>query len=65
MGIVITAGWTGTVVSSWLIGTMAGADNNHLGAALLLLPAFSMGMFLIILVLRPMLTRARKQVLAA
>ena len=63
MGIVITAGWTGTAVSSWLIGTMAGTDNSHLGAALLLLPAFSVGMLLIILVLRPMLARARTQAL--
>jgi fucose permease len=65
MGIVITAGWTGTVVSSWLIGTMTGTDNSHLGAALLLLPAFSVVMFLIILVLRPMLARARRQVLVS
>ena len=63
MGIVITAGWTGTVVSSWLIGTVAGTHNGHLGAALLLLPVLSVGMLLTILVLRPMLARARRQAL--
>jgi len=65
MGIVITSGWLGTVVSSWLIGAVAGADNNRLGTALLLLPTFAAAMVLIVLTLRPMLAEARTRALAA
>jgi fucose permease len=61
MGIVITSGWLGTVVSSWLIGAIAGTDTSRLGTALLLLPAFSMAMVLIALVLRPLLAEVRRQ----
>lgn len=57
MGIVITCGWLGLVVSSPIIGAVAGNDNANLGRALLLLPAFSVAMVLVNLGLRPMLAR--------
>jgi fucose permease len=57
MGIVITCGWLGLVISSPIIGAVAGRDNANLGQALLLLPAFSVAMVLVNLALRPMLAR--------
>ncbi len=57
MGIVITCGWLGLVVSSPIIGSIAGKDNANLGQALLLLPAFSVAMALVNLGLRAMLAR--------
>ncbi len=57
MGIVITCGWLGLVVSSPIIGAVAGKDNSNLGQALLLLPAFSVAMVLVNLGLRPMLAK--------
>jgi fucose permease len=57
MGIVITCGWLGLVVSSPIIGAVAGAGNANLGRALLLLPAFSVAMVLVNLALRPMLAK--------
>jgi fucose permease len=57
MGIVITFGWVGLVVSSWLIGSIAGGDDMRLGTALMVLPAFSVAMILVNLVLRPMLAK--------
>ncbi|HEX6465721.1 MAG TPA: MFS transporter [Terriglobales bacterium] len=60
MGIVITSGWIGLAVSSRLIGWVA-SGREGLGDALLLLPAFSVAMIAILLVMRPMLARARSQ----
>jgi fucose permease len=57
MGIVITCGWVGLLVSSPIIGAVAGQGNANLGTALLLLPAFSIAMMLVNLALRPMLAR--------
>lgn len=57
MGIVITCGWLGLVVSSPIIGAIAGKDNANLGTALLLLPVFSIAMVLVNLALRPMLAK--------
>jgi fucose permease len=57
MGIVITCGWLGLVVSSPIIGAVAGEGNKNLGQALLLLPAFSVAMVLVNLGLRPMLAK--------
>jgi fucose permease len=57
MGIVITCGWLGLVVSSPIIGAVAGQGNANLGRALLLLPAFSIAMVLVNLGLRPMLAK--------
>ena len=59
MGIVITAGWLGVVASSWLIGLIAGNEEDHLGTALLLLPVFSAAMIALNLVLRPLIAQAR------
>ena len=50
MGIVITFGWIGLTVSSPVIGLIA--DRSSLGQALLLFPAFSVGMLLLTLALR-------------
>jgi fucose permease len=57
MGIVITCGWLGLVVSSPIIGAVARKDYSNLGNALLLLPAFSIAMVLVNLALRPMLAK--------
>jgi fucose permease len=57
MGIVITCGWVGLLVSSPIIGAVAGQGNANLGSALLLLPVFSIAMMLVNLALRPMLAR--------
>jgi fucose permease len=58
MGTVITCGWLGLVVSSKIIGAVAGQDNANLGKALLLLPAFSIAMVAVNLTLRPMLRKS-------
>lgn len=57
IGIVITSGWVGLAVSSRIIGAIAGDDPKRLGTALYLLPAFSVVMVLVNLVLRPFLRK--------
>jgi fucose permease len=57
MGIVITFGWIGLAVSSPIIGSIAGGDDTKLGTALMLLPAFSVAMVAVNLLLRPMLAK--------
>lgn len=59
MGIVITSGWIGLVVSSPIIGGIAGDEATKLKTGLLVLPVFSVVMIIVNLVLRPMLARAR------
>lgn len=62
IGIVGTSGWIGTATISWLIGAIAGSDDSRLRWALLVIPAFSVVLLGIILMLRPMLaaTKARQ-----
>jgi fucose permease len=55
MGIVITCGWIGLVVSSPIIGNVAASSGLQTG--LLLLPAFSVAMIVVNLILRPMLKK--------
>jgi fucose permease len=55
MGIVITCGWLGLAVSSRIIGWLATGEQYR--RALLLLPAFSLLMVMVSLVLRPMVRR--------
>jgi MFS family permease len=50
-GIAITAGWLGLVVSSPIIGSIAGNDPKGLKKALLLLPVASAIMFVVCLAL--------------
>jgi fucose permease len=50
-GIAVTAGWFGLVVSSPIIGGIAGDDPKRLKTALLVLPAFSVLMLLVTLAL--------------
>jgi MFS family permease len=50
-GIATTAGWLGLVVSSPIIGGIAGADPKGLKKALLVLPAFSIVMAVVALAL--------------
>ncbi len=50
-GIATTAGWFGLVVSSPIIGGIAGNDPKRLKTALLLLPAFSIVMAVVALAL--------------
>lgn len=61
MGIVITLGWIGLAVSSRIIGALAGPGKDY-RHALLLIPAFSVVMILVNLVLRPALKRPMPQV---
>jgi fucose permease len=56
LGIVITVGWIGLAVSSKIIGALAG--NGDYRRALLLIPAFSVLMILVNLVLKPVLKRS-------
>ena len=58
MGIVITCGWIGLAVSSPIIGYVAGADNSHLGTALLIIPVFAAAMIVVNLLVRPALKKA-------
>ncbi|MCC6585101.1 MAG: MFS transporter [Bryobacterales bacterium] len=50
-GVALTAGWLGLVVSSPIIGSVAGDDPRRLKKALLLLPAFSVLMVIVTLAL--------------
>ena len=52
MGIVITSGWIGLAVSSRVIGAIAGQDPTRLRKALLVIPAFSVLMVIVNLMLR-------------
>ncbi|MFN7924581.1 MAG: MFS transporter [Bryobacteraceae bacterium] len=58
MGIVITCGWIGLLVSSPIIGALAGTDPTGLKSALLILPAMSVAMVLVNLALRSQLNKA-------
>ena len=55
MGIVITCGWIGLAVSSRIIGAVAGTDPRRLRGALLVIPAASLIMIVVNLILRPMI----------
>ena len=55
MGIVITSGWIGLVVSSPIIGWVA--NRSTLGTALMLLPAMSVIMIVVNLLLRPYMSK--------
>lgn len=55
MGIVITCGWLGLLVSSPIIGSIAGSSG--LKTALLIVPAFSVLMIVVNLMVRPMLKK--------
>jgi len=52
IGIAITCGWIGLAVSSKIIGAIAGNDSGQLKTALLVLPAFSVLMIVVNLLLR-------------
>jgi len=54
MGFVITFGWVGLAVSSRVIGALGGNDPKQLGSALMVLPAASTLMVIIMIVLRSM-----------
>lgn len=59
MGIVITSGWLGLLVSSPVIGGIAGGEDTRLRTALLVIPVASVLMVLVNLMIRPMLRNAR------
>ncbi len=59
MGIVVTSGWIGLAVSSKIIGAIAGGDDKRLKVALLLLPAASLIMVVVNVILRPMLAKEK------
>jgi fucose permease len=56
MGIVITSGWTGLTLSSYIIGSVA--EQSTLANALLLLPGMSLALVIINLLLRKQVTSA-------
>ena len=55
IGAVITSGWIGLTVSSYIIGFVA--ERTTLSTALLLLPAMSLLLIVVNLLLRPHLSR--------
>jgi fucose permease len=57
MGVVITSGWIGLAVSSKIIGGIAGGEDQKLKTALLVLPAFSVLMVIVNLILRLLLAK--------
>ena len=59
MGIVITSGWIGQIVSSPIIGGIAGDDAANLKTGLLVLPVLSIVMIIVNIALRPMLARSQ------
>jgi fucose permease len=52
LGFVITCGWVGLAVSSWIIGAIAGGDPKRLKTALLLFPASAVLMVVLNLAIR-------------
>jgi MFS transporter, FHS family, glucose/mannose:H+ symporter len=52
IGIVITCGWIGLAVSSRMIGAIASGDPKRLKKALMIIPAFSVGIFVLNVALR-------------
>jgi fucose permease len=58
MGIVITCGWLGAVVSSWAIGNIAGIDPRRLPTGLMIIPVSSVVMVLLGFVISRKLRRA-------
>jgi fucose permease len=52
LGFVITCGWVGLAVSSWIIGAIAGGDPKRLKKALLLFPASALLMVVLNLAIR-------------
>jgi hypothetical protein len=63
MGIAITSGWIGLMVSSKIIGGIAGSDPTRLKTALLVIPIFSVLMVIVNLIVRPLIRR--RQTVAA
>ena len=57
MGIVITSGWIGQVVSSPIIGGIAGDDAANLKIGLLVLPVLSVLMIIVNITLRSVLVK--------
>jgi fucose permease len=59
IGLVITFGWFGVVVSSWMIGSIAGPDPRRLGHALLVIPLSSVVMVVLSVGIQRMVARSR------
>lgn len=59
IGLVITSGWLGAAVSSWMIGRIAGSDPSHVANGLMLIPAFSLVMVFLSLTVKRMLPQTR------
>ena len=64
IGIVITAGWCGAAISSWIIGNIAGHDPSRLGLALSVVPLFSLLIFVLSVGVRRMTLKAQTVVVA-
>src|SRR5215472_11959533 len=65
IGLVITAGWCGAAISSWIIGSIAGSDPSRLGLALSVVPLFSALIVGLTLAVRRMTSRPRTAVAEA
>jgi fucose permease len=59
IGLVITFGWFGVVVSSWIIGSIAGSDPRHLAHALLVIPLSSVIMVFLSIGIQRMVGKTR------
>jgi len=55
IGLVITCGWFGAAVTSWLIGRIAGSDPSRLSHALLVIPFSALAVVLLSFAVRRML----------
>lgn len=61
IGFTITCGFSGLVISSPLIGWIAGPNPNGIGRGLLILPAFSVALLVVFLVLKSRYRHAQEQ----
>jgi fucose permease len=59
IGLVITFGWFGVVVSSWMIGSIAGSDPRHLADALLVIPFSSVIMVVLSIGIQRLVRKTR------
>jgi fucose permease len=59
IGLVITAGWCGAAISSWIIGSIAGSDPSRLGLALCVVPLLSVLIVALSVAVRWMVLRPR------
>jgi fucose permease len=62
IAIVITAGWCGAAVVSWIVGSIAGSDATHLSRALMIVPLLSGMIVLLTFAVSRLVAQARAAV---